>query len=160
MWWYHVNKYRAMRGNRSELAPGRKSPRCHVNTPLHIYQKINSVLFPDLFPRQWFLFPDSRLSDRSVVNRDIKKTQEQSFFHDRLQKYGRNWIRFDQNEKIFTYKALVVVALKKKIQVWKIAETFFKNSIVRTLSFAQGISIHKVARAHPRSESYFGSHRG
>ena len=34
LWWYHVNKYRAMRGNRSELAPGRKSPRCHVNTPL------------------------------------------------------------------------------------------------------------------------------
>ena len=33
LWWYHVNKYRAMRGNRSELAPGRKSPRCHVNTP-------------------------------------------------------------------------------------------------------------------------------
>ena len=30
LWWYHVNKYRAMRGNRSELAPGRKSPRCHV----------------------------------------------------------------------------------------------------------------------------------
>ena len=24
LWWYHVNKYRAMRGNRSELAPGRK----------------------------------------------------------------------------------------------------------------------------------------
>ena len=34
LWWYHVNKYRAMRGNRSELAPGRKSLRCHVNTPL------------------------------------------------------------------------------------------------------------------------------
>ena len=34
LWWYQVNKYRAMRGNRSELAPGRKSPRCHVNTPL------------------------------------------------------------------------------------------------------------------------------
>ena len=33
LWWYHVNKYRAMRGNRSELAPKRKSPRCHVNTP-------------------------------------------------------------------------------------------------------------------------------
>ena len=30
--WYHVNKYRAMRGNRSELTPARKSPRCHVNT--------------------------------------------------------------------------------------------------------------------------------
>ena len=25
-----------MRGNRSELAPGRKSPRCHVNTPLEL----------------------------------------------------------------------------------------------------------------------------
>ena len=33
LWWYHVNKYRAIRGNRSELAPGGKSPRCHVNTP-------------------------------------------------------------------------------------------------------------------------------
>ena len=32
LWWYHVNKCRAMRGNRNELAPGRKSPRCHVNT--------------------------------------------------------------------------------------------------------------------------------
>ena len=39
LWWYHVNKCRAMTGNRSELTPGRvhsvrKSPRCHVNTPL------------------------------------------------------------------------------------------------------------------------------
>ena len=30
--------------------------------------------------------------------------QEQSFFHDALQMYGWNWIRFDQNEKK-TYKA-------------------------------------------------------
>ena len=30
--WYHVSKYRAMKGNRSDLAPARKSPRCHVNT--------------------------------------------------------------------------------------------------------------------------------
>ena len=35
LWWYHVSKYRAMRGNRSELAPALKSSRCHVNTPLH-----------------------------------------------------------------------------------------------------------------------------
>ena len=35
LWWYHVNKYRAMRGNRSELALVQKSPPCHVNTPLH-----------------------------------------------------------------------------------------------------------------------------
>ena len=33
LWWYHVSKYRAMRGNRSGVAPGRKSPRCHVNNP-------------------------------------------------------------------------------------------------------------------------------
>ena len=33
LWWYRVNKYRPMRGNRIELAPGKKSPRCHVNTP-------------------------------------------------------------------------------------------------------------------------------
>ena len=32
--WYHVNKCRAMNGNRSELAPTGKSPRCHVNTIL------------------------------------------------------------------------------------------------------------------------------
>ena len=38
LWWYHVNKCRAMSGNRSELAPARKSPRCHVNTPLHAVQ--------------------------------------------------------------------------------------------------------------------------
>ena len=33
LWWYHVNKYGAIRGNRSVLAPGRKSSRCHVDTP-------------------------------------------------------------------------------------------------------------------------------
>ena len=34
LWWYHVNKYRATRGNWSELALGQKSPPCHVNSPL------------------------------------------------------------------------------------------------------------------------------
>ena len=33
-WCYHVNKCRAIRGNRSDIAPSRKSPRCHVNKPL------------------------------------------------------------------------------------------------------------------------------
>ena len=42
LWWYHVNKCRAMRGNRSELAPARKSPRCHVDTPLNT--EINKFL--------------------------------------------------------------------------------------------------------------------
>ena len=34
LWWYHENECRAMKGNRSELASARKSPRCHVNTPV------------------------------------------------------------------------------------------------------------------------------
>ena len=33
LWWYHVNKCRAMRGNRCELTLVRKLPRCHVNSP-------------------------------------------------------------------------------------------------------------------------------
>ena len=38
--------------------------------------------------------------------------QEQSFSHGVLQTHGWDWIRFDQNGKHFTSKALVV-ALKK-----------------------------------------------
>ena len=34
-----------------------------------------------------------------------EKSQEQSFFHDALQTYGRDWITFDQNEKNFTSKS-------------------------------------------------------
>ena len=34
LWWNHVNKYRAMRGNWSELAPGRKSPPVSCKHPL------------------------------------------------------------------------------------------------------------------------------
>ena len=33
LWWYHVDKYKAIRGNWSDLALARKSPQCHVNTP-------------------------------------------------------------------------------------------------------------------------------
>ena len=45
-WWYHVNKCRAMRGNRSELASGRKLPQCHVNMhPLRVYTKENCGRF-------------------------------------------------------------------------------------------------------------------
>ena len=41
LWWYHVDKYRAMRGNRCELTPVRKSPRCHVSTPFIIILKLH-----------------------------------------------------------------------------------------------------------------------
>ena len=43
LWWYHVNKYRAMRGNQSELAPAWKSLRRHVNTPLRLDLFLSSV---------------------------------------------------------------------------------------------------------------------
>ena len=33
LWWYHVNKCRAMWGSRSELTPAQKWPRCHVKSP-------------------------------------------------------------------------------------------------------------------------------
>ena len=64
LWWYHVNKYRAMRGNQSELAPGRKSPRCHVNTPYvargHRLPLLNNIFFSALMakllqPAQFYL---------------------------------------------------------------------------------------------------------
>ena len=45
LWWYHVSKYRAMRGKRSELAPGRNSPWCHVNTPLVPYLHSHPLKF-------------------------------------------------------------------------------------------------------------------
>ena len=40
---YQVNKRRARRGDRSELAPARKSPRCHINSSflLHANQRSN-----------------------------------------------------------------------------------------------------------------------
>ena len=95
-----------------------------------------------------------------MVNRDFKKLRNKAFFMIGCKHTGEIEYDLTKTKKFSLIRPLVVVALKKKIQVWKIAESFFKNSIVRTLSFAQGISIHKVARAHPRSESYFGSHRG
>ena len=32
LWWYHINKCRAMWGNQSELTPARKSLQCYVNS--------------------------------------------------------------------------------------------------------------------------------
>ena len=45
-WWYHVDKCRALRGNRSELAPGQKFPQGHVNMhPLRVYTMENCGRF-------------------------------------------------------------------------------------------------------------------
>ena len=57
LWWYHVTKYRAMRGNQRELAPMRKSPRCHVNTPLDTcVHGFSASSFGVFQQRQWLPF--------------------------------------------------------------------------------------------------------
>ena len=70
LWWYRVSKYRAMRGNRSELAPGRKLLRCHVNTPLHkhvvIYMNCRDVLV--LFHIKHFLFIEYKIHHVLIIN--------------------------------------------------------------------------------------------
>ena len=47
-WWFHVNQYRVTRGNRSELAPGQKSPRYRVKYPLSADRNNRG-----LWGRQW-----------------------------------------------------------------------------------------------------------
>ena len=47
LWWYHVNKGKAMGGNRSELAPAQKSP-VSCNHPLMFCSPISlETVFPD-----------------------------------------------------------------------------------------------------------------
>ena len=73
--------------------------------------------FRDFFQKQQFLFPDSRLSHRWSMETFKKNAETKLLFHDALQKYRRDWIRFDQNEKNSTYKALAV-SFKKKIKTF------------------------------------------
>ena len=81
----------------------------------------------------FFLTQGYQIGDQYSLRTDVplpaekihtKKTQEQSFLHGVLQTQERDWIRFDQNGKHFTSKALVV-ALKKKINKLK---TFYHFS--------------------------------
>ena len=59
LWWYHVTKCRAMIGNRSELAPARTSPRCHVNTPLSRIALLSTLWKPGTGQwRKWLAHSD------------------------------------------------------------------------------------------------------
>ena len=59
LWWYHVTKCRAMIGNRSELAPARTSPRCHVNTPLSRIALLSTLWKPGTGKwRKWLAHSD------------------------------------------------------------------------------------------------------
>ena len=68
LWWYHVNKCRAIRGNRSELAAARKSPRCHVNTPLVLKKNVNTSYAPIL---RWTAPIPCEIQDFNNVRRSI-----------------------------------------------------------------------------------------
>ena len=73
------------------------------------------------FSKTIIFFPDSRLSNRWST--DTLKTEQQNFFHDVLETYGQDWIRFDQNKKnqdfaIFSRPNLQCQAF---FRVWKIA---------------------------------------
>ena len=148
--------------------------RTNGDRPGNNYLRSVSPSIPALLPKipNWFFFQVSLmlctyirtflqnndlLFQTQVINRDLKRLRNKAFIHDMLQIYGRNWIRFDQNEKNL---ALFVVASWKKIkifyyfsrlylhtffpdfsQVWKIAENCCS---VRTLSFVRGISLHNL----------------
>ena len=57
----------------------------------------HSRLFPHyIFPKQSFLFPDSKLSNRRLIQ-TLKNAGTKLVF--KMQTYGRDWIRFDQNDK-------------------------------------------------------------
>ena len=62
MWCYHENKYRAMRGNRSELAPARKSLRCHA-----LLVTTTSQSF-DLFARYYDLDKEQLQADQGLFS--------------------------------------------------------------------------------------------
>ena len=74
LWWYHVNKYSAIRGNRSELALGQMSPWCHVNTPfVHADKRNNLKMMVDIcywsietWTKQW-LYCLYHLMVKSIV---------------------------------------------------------------------------------------------
>ena len=79
LWWYHVNKRRAMRGNRSGLVPAPNSLRCHVNTPLRWRflcsdwcAHLARWRFPLLFPQENFSFwsDNKSLIDSGLFGQD------------------------------------------------------------------------------------------
>ena len=99
-----------------------------------------------LFTKQLSPFPDSRLSNRPVINKDLKIGRNKAFIHDMLQTYGRNWIRFDQNEKNL---ALFFVALEKKIKIVYYFSTLYLHTFFQTL-FRSGKFLKIAALYEPR----------
>ena len=83
---------------------------------IQIFESKIQDFFQTFFSKQWFLFPDTRLSNR-WSKETLKNLGSKGFLQDALQTYGRDWIRFDQNEKKkFTYQELVASFEKKIFQ--------------------------------------------
>ena len=77
----------------------------------------HSRLFPHyIFPKQSFLFPDSKLSNRWLIQ-SLKNAGTKLVFT--MQTYGRDWIRFDQNDKR-KKKTLI----KHLLWLWKKTQDF------------------------------------
>ena len=75
----------------------------------------NSRFFPHFFKNCNFFF-QTQVYQRGEQYRSFKK-QEQSFTNNTLQMYRWDWIKFDQQEKNFTCKALDV-AFKKLLTIF------------------------------------------
>ena len=75
-WWYHVNKYRTKRGNRSELASVRKSPRYHVNSPKENlpFFSVNNSAFCNV------LSPNNSLTNEIVFAQKLQLNRVQKFY--------------------------------------------------------------------------------
>ena len=104
----HYSQQKAMEGVQFDKRPAgiriqrnlKRKADCKQSTFQDSYRFLdpNSKTFSWLFPKTIiFLFSDSRLSNRWSV--ETLKTKKHSFFSDALQTNGRDWIRFDQNEK-------------------------------------------------------------
>ena len=68
----------------------------------------------------------SRLTSNRWAKETLRKEQEQSFINDTLQTYRQDWKWFDQQEKNFTCKALVV-ALKKHFTIFSRLYLYFPD---------------------------------
>ena len=108
LWWYHVNKCRAMRGNWSELTPERKSPQCHVNTPWGGQRKwpINrvSILSRSCYMNQKYIFhlnkiPLKQTEQKHHLMKDISNHHKSRHSPDYVHRPSRQNVRTFRRDK-------------------------------------------------------------
>ena len=103
----------------------------------------NSRLFPHLFPKQEFL-----KVLKWVINIALKKCRTKLFSWCTANVQGQDWIRFDQNNKKFTYKARKYCCSFEKTLYYP---DFFKNSrlctipVLREIVFRTSLTYANIA---------------